>query len=84
MDNLGRNNEEDIFAIIRDTEGGSEEEGPTTNGSEFLNLTGEGMEPEQIRDEAQTSVDCDDDDHNVGPVVTKSGEVHYIAQTSVY
>ena len=42
MDNLGRNNEEDMFAIIRDTEGGSpeggsEEEGPTTDGSEFLN-----------------------------------------------
>ena len=89
MDNLGRYNEEDMFAIIRDTEGGSpeggsEEEDPTTDGSEFLNLAGEGMEPEQIRDEAQTSVDCDDDDHNVGPVVTKSGEVHYIAQTSVY
>ena len=42
------------------------------DGSEFLNLTGDGMEPEQ---EAQTSIDCDDDD-NVGPVVTKSGEVY--------
>jgi hypothetical protein len=82
MDNSGREREEDMFELIRHTEGGSspeggsEEEGPITDGSEFLNPTGEGMEPEQIRDEAQTSVDCDDDDHNVGPVVTKSGEVY--------
>ena len=56
-------------------EGGEEEEGPTTDGSEFLNLTGgDGMEPEETV-EAQTSIDCDDD-HNVGPVVTKSGEVY--------
>ena len=79
MDNLARYNEEDMFAIILDTEGGSpeggsEEEGPTTDGSEFLNLTGDGMEPEETV-EAQTSIDCDDD-HNVGPVVTKSGEVY--------
>ena len=82
MDNSGREREEDIFELIRHTEGGSlpeggsEEEDPITDGSEFLNLTGEGMEPEQIRDEAQTSVDFDDDDHNVEHVVTKSGEVY--------
>ena len=78
MDNSGRDNEEDVFDIIRHTEGGApeggEEEVPITDVSEFLNNTGEGMEPEQT-DEAQTSFDCDDDDHNVGPVVTKSGEV---------
>ena len=84
MDNSGREREEDMFELIRHTEGGSEEEDPITDGSEFLNPTDEGMESEQIRDEAQTSVDCDDDDHNVGPVVTQFGEVHYIAQTSVY
>ena len=56
MDNNDREFEEDMLAIIRE-----EKEGPTTDGSEFLNPTGEGMEPEQIRDEAQTSVDCDDD-----------------------
>ena len=83
MDNSGRELEEDMFELIRHTEGGSshvggsEEEGPITDGSEFLNPTGEGMEPEQIRDEVQPSVDCDDDDHhNVGPVITKSGEVY--------
>ena len=73
MDNSGRDNEEDVFDIIRHAEGG-EEEGPTTDGLEFLNPIGDGMEPEETV-EAQTSIDCDDD-HNVGPVVTKSGEVY--------
>jgi hypothetical protein len=77
MDNSGRENEPQMFDIIRHGEGGvpeGGEEGPTTDGSEFLNLTGDGMEPEETV-EAQTSIDCDDD-HNVGPVVTKSGEVY--------
>ena len=81
MDNNGRECEEDLFEIIRHTEGGApeggaEDEGPITDGSEWLNETGDGIEPEQ-RDEAETSVDCDDvDSHNVGPAVTKSGEVY--------
>jgi hypothetical protein len=83
MDNSGRENEPEMFDIIRHGEGGvpeggdreeeeEEEEGRTTDGSEFLNPTGEGMEPEETV-EAQTSTDCDDD-HNVGPAVT--GEVY--------
>ena len=85
MDNSGRENEPVMFDIIRHGEGGvpeggvpvggdreEEEEGRTTDGSEFLNPTGEGMEPEETV-EAQTSTDCDDD-HNVGPAVT--GEVY--------
>ena len=77
MDNSSRENEDHMFDMIRDGEGGAPEGGqeePITDGSEFLNLTGDGMEPEQT-DEAQTSIDCDDDD-NVGLVVTKSGEVY--------
>ena len=76
MDNSGRENEHQLFDIIRHGEGGDreeEEEGRTTDGSEFLNPTGEGMEPEETV-EAQTSTDCDDDVHNVGPAVT--GEVY--------
>ena len=76
MDNSGRENEPVMFDIIRHGEGGDreeEEEGRTTDGSEFLNPTGEGMEPEETV-EAQTSTDCDDDIHNVGPAVT--GEVY--------
>ena len=75
MDNSGRENEPVMFDIIRYGEGGDreeEEEGRTTDGSEYLNPTGEGMEPEETV-EAQTSTDCDDD-HNVGPAVT--GEVY--------
>ena len=76
MDNSGRENEPVMFDIIRHGEGGDreeEEEGRTTDGSEFLNPTGEGMEPEETG-EAETSTDCDDDVHNVGPAVT--GEVY--------
>ena len=76
MDNSGRENEPVMFDIIRHGEGGDreeEEEGRTTDGSEFLNPTGEGMEPEETV-EAQTSTDCDDDVHNVGLAVT--GEVY--------
>ena len=81
MDNSGRENEPVMFDIIRHGKGGvpeggdreEEEEGRTTDGSEFLNPTGEGMEPEETV-EAQTSTDCDDDVHNVGPAVT--GEVY--------
>ena len=69
MDNSGREREEEVFEIIRHREGGSEE-GPITDGLEFLNPTGDGMEPEQSRDEAQTSVDCDDE------AITKTGEVY--------
>ena len=41
------------------------------DGSEFLNVFGEGMELER-RDEGQTN---NDDEENVGPL-TKSGEVY--------
>ena len=74
MDNSSREHEKEVFEIIWHREGGSpeggSEEGPITDGSEFPNPTGERMEPEQSIDEAQTSVDCDDQ------VVTKTGEVY--------
>ena len=77
MDNNDRESEPQMFDIIRDGEGGVPEGGEeeqTTDVSEFLNLTGDGMEPEETV-EVQTSTDCDDN-HNVGPVVTKSGNVY--------
>ena len=49
--NSSRINEEDIFALVRR---------PGEDGSEFLNESGPGMEEEQ-RDEAQTSIECDED-----------------------
>ena len=70
MDYSGRDREEEVFDIIRRPEGGAED-----GGSEFLNDFGDGMEVEQ-RDEAQTSIDCDDDSQNVGPALTKSGKVY--------
>ena len=70
MDNSGGEREEEVFDIIRHPEAGAED-GEIGDGSEFLNETGEGMgEPEQSIDEAQTSVDCDDQ------AVTKIGEVY--------
>jgi hypothetical protein len=54
---------------------GGAEDGGAGDGSKFLNESGEGMEVEQ-RDEAQTSTDCDDGSQNVGPTLTKSGEVY--------
>ena len=80
MDNIDRAFEEEMLDIIRLAEGGApeggEEEVPITDGSEFLNNDGEGMERPEQTDEAQTSADFDDDDHNVEHVVTKSGEVY--------
>jgi len=49
--NSSRINEEDVFALVRR---------PEEDGSEFLNESGPGMEEEQ-RDEAQTSIECDED-----------------------
>ena len=61
----GRDGEEDIFAIIRQPEGGAEAGGAEA-GSQFLNESGDGMELER-RDEAQTSIECDASSQNVGP-----------------
>ena len=73
----GRDHEEDIFAIIRQPEGGAEvggaEDGGAEDGSQFLNESGLGMELER-RDEAQTSIDCDDDSQIGGH--PQSGEVY--------
>ena len=76
MDNInsGRENEPEMFDIIRAEEGGvpgsEEQEEPNTNVdvSDFLNLTGDGMEPEESDGRAEESVDCDDDDNVVGQV----------------
>ena len=62
--------EEDVFDIIRtnsDNGGG--------DGSEFLNDHGPGMEPEH-RDTPQTSIECDDDDSEIGERPPQSGEVY--------
>lgn len=66
-----RDHEEDIFAIIRQPEGGAEV-GGAEDGSQFLNESGEGMELER-RDEEQTSIECDDDSQIGGH--PQSGEV---------
>lgn len=56
----GRDHEEDIFALIRQPEGGAEvggaEDSGAEDGSQFLNESGPGMELER-RDEAQTSTE---------------------------
>ena len=52
MDHLNnRDNEEDIFAIVRQSEVDGAEDG-----SQFLNESSQGME-----DEAQMIIECDDD-----------------------
>ena len=63
----GRDHEEDIFALIRQPEGGAED------GSQFLNESGPGMELER-RDEAQRSTECDDESQIGGH--PQSGEVY--------
>ena len=79
MDNInsGRENEGQMFDIIWTGEGevpgGEEQEEPNTNVdiSDFLNLTGDGMEQEESdgREEPEDeSDDCDDDGNIVGQV----------------
>ena len=70
MDNFNnRDHEEDMFALIRQPEGGVEvtgaEDGGAEDVSQFLNESGPGMELER-RDEAQTSIECDDDSETGG------------------
>ena len=62
--NSSRVNEEDMFALVRT---------PEEDGSEFLNESGPGMEVER-RDEAQTSIECDEDSQFGGH--PQSGEVY--------
>ena len=52
-----RDNEEDIFAIVRQSDTGAED------GSQFLNESGQGME---VENEAQTSHGCDDNSQTSG------------------
>ena len=56
----GREGEEEMLDIISQPRGGAED------GSQFLNDSGPGMELER-REEAQTSIECDDGTQNVGP-----------------
>ena len=49
-----RDNEEDIFAIVRQSEVAGAEDIRAENGSQFLNETGPGME---LEDEAQMSIE---------------------------
>ena len=73
MDHINsRDQEEDIFALIRQPEGGAEV-GGAEDGSQFLNKSAPRMELER-RDEAQTSIECDDDSQIGGH--PQSGEVY--------
>ena len=79
MDPLsGRVNEEEMFDLIRTNRenGGAEDGGADLDCSEFLNDHGPGMEPEHSRDNPQTSVECDDDDSEIGEQPPQSGEVY--------
>ena len=67
-----RLHENEVFDIVREPVGGAEA-GGTEDGSEFLNDSGPGMEEEQ-RDEAQTSIECNDDSLLCAP--PQSGEVY--------
>ena len=66
-----RDNEEDIFAIVWQSEVGGAEDIGAEDGSQFLNESGQGME---LEDEAQTSIECDDDSQTGGH--PQSGEVY--------
>ena len=68
----GRDHEEDIFALIRQPEGGAEV-GGAEDGSQFLNESGPGMELER-RDEAQTSTESFHNSQIGGHL--QSGEVY--------
>jgi hypothetical protein len=72
MDFSGQEGEEGMYALIR--EGGAED-GGAGDGSKFLNELSVGMEVERP-DEAQISIDCDDGSQEIGPALTKSGEVY--------
>ena len=67
-----RHLENEVFDILREPVGGAEA-GGTEDGSEFLNDSGPGMEPEQSV-EAQTNTECDNDLQISGP--PQSGEVY--------
>ena len=73
----GRDHEEDIFALIRQPEGGAEvggaEDSGAEDGSQFLNESGPGMELER-RDEAQMSTESFHDSQIGGH--PQSGEVY--------
>ena len=78
MDNInsGRENEGEMFDIIRTGEGevpgGEEQEEPNTNVDieDFLNLTGDGEEESDGREEPLVNEfdDCDDDGNVIGQV----------------
>ena len=67
-----RDNEDEIFVIVRQSEVGAEDSG-VEDGSQFLNESGPGVELER-RDEAQPSIECDDDSQIGGH--PQSGEVY--------
>ena len=70
-----RDHEEEMFALIRQPEGGAEVAGAedivAEDGSQFLNESGQGMEMEN---EAQISIECDDDSQFDGH--PQSGEIY--------
>jgi hypothetical protein len=77
MDGARDREEAELFAIIQGT--GGAHDGGADDGSQYLNPSGEGMEPEPT-DEAQTSANEPTDEaqtssQNVG-TLTKSDEVY--------
>ena len=69
-----RDREEDMFDILRQgPEVDGAEDSGAEDGSQFLNESGPGMELER-RDEAQTSIKCDDDSQIGGH--PQSGKVY--------
>ena len=68
-----REGEDVLLDYIRQPADGDEHIGAEEDGSEFLNDSGPGMEEEQ-RDEAQTSIECNDNSLICAP--PQSGEVY--------
>ena len=68
-----REGEEEMFAYIRQPAERVDDRRSEDDGSQFLNDSGPGMEEEQ-RDEAQTSIECNDNSLICAP--PQSGEVY--------
>ena len=78
-DNTGREGEEALFNIIRNSRGPDGDQNEEDyDGSEFLNNTGEGdmiFDRDDRIDEVM-NYDYDDDEEHVDPETTKTGEVY--------
>ena len=84
-DNTGREGEEALFNIIRNSRGPDDDQSEEDyDGSEYLNNTGEGdmiFDRDDRIDEVM-NYDYDDDEEHVDPETTKTGEVYLYKQAS--